>query len=363
MTATTSAAEPRGHQAGLRGWTDAFDRWVRTGPFTPVDLGRFRILFAVVLLLQLTPLRWLAALPDSAFGAPPGPFRVLGAFPPEALLVALEIATAVAVAALALGWRTTAASVATGLLLVLGFGLTYSTGKIDHTIFLVITPLVLTGARWGEAVSVDAVRRGTPPREQPQWPLRFLALLMALGFLTAAWPKLRAGWLDLDTQAVRGTLFGNFYVDGRQDLLAPYALEVTNRWVWEAADWSAVALEAGLVLALLHWRTWRVALAVLTLFHAGVYLVLNIRFWINVLVYGAFVSWGRLPAPTMPRAVVDKLVRGAPLVALGVGLLAWAAPRLPVPPVVVLLGAVAGAAYLAWVALSLTLGARRLSRV
>ena len=333
-----------------------FDAWVRSGPFTTQDLGRFRVVFAVVTLLVVPPFRWVAQFPDAAFVPPPGPFDLLGGFPPEPVLLALEVALAGALGALALGWRTTAASVSTAALLLVGFGFSYSLGKIDHTIFLVVTPLVLAAARWGDAVSVDALRRrdrGTEvPSPQEQWPLRLLALLLGLAFVTAAVPKVLAGWLDPATSAVRGVLFSNYYVEQRQDLLAPLVLRLDVGWLWEAQDWATVLLEALLVLAVASWRVWRTSLAVVALFHVGILLVMGIAFGVNVLVYGAFLSWGRLRLPRPPAVLVRRrrtLVRLAPVAAALLGLAGWALPW-PEPAtwraLVVGVGGVVAGAYL-----------------
>lgn len=275
-----------------------FDRWVETGPFTPHDLGTYRVLYAGLMLLALPSFRWVDAFPDSLFDPPIGPFQLLPGLPPEPVMLAVEVALAISLAALALGYRTVVASLAVTLLLLFGFGVSYSLGKIDHSIFVVLVPAVLLFARWGDAFSVDALRRAGRGADltmapTPQWPMRLLALLIGLGFVTAAVPKILSGWLDPRTQAVQ-SLIGQRYDGESGALLASLAVDVHLPALWETADVFAVAIECVVLLTVPWWRAFRVVLACAALFHVGVLLTMGIAFSNNVLVYGAFVSWSAL---------------------------------------------------------------------
>lgn len=278
---------------------DRFDRWVATGPFTAVDLGAYRIVYAVLMLLTVRGFSWVSAYPDSLFDPPPGPFMVFGGFPAEGATIALEIVLSIVLVSLALGYLTTAASVVTVLALLAGSRFSFSLGKIDHEIFTLLVPAVLAFARWGDAVSVDAVlrRRRSASIDGPvtqQWPMRFLALLVGLGFFTAAVPKILSGWLDPRTQAVQGVMGRQYYLNGRTELLAPFAVHLDVPALWELMDVSAVLIEVAILLTVPWWRAFRTALACAALFHVGVFLIMNISFAGNVLVYGAFVSWSAL---------------------------------------------------------------------
>lgn len=328
-----------------------FDDWVERGPFSATDLGRYRVLLATSMLVGLASFNWVAAYPDSLYSAPPGPFRLFTGFPPREVLLLLEAALAVSLGALALGVRTGWASVSVAVLLLLGSGFSFSLGKIDHTIFSVLVPVVLALGRWGSAVSVDALRAARPRTDpQQQWPLRLLALLVGAGLFTAAVPKVVAGWLSPATQAVRETALRQFYVNGRTDLLAGALLDVDSRWLWESLDWATVLMEALVVVAVLDWRAFRCGLAVLTLFHVGVYLTMNIAFTGNVLVYAAFVPWSRIRLPLPPASLRAALERGRwPLVlVLVLGMTSWAASQAGLDPssaeVAVVMGAGAATA-------------------
>lgn len=349
--------------------TALFDRWVTTGDVTARDQGRYRVLYSLVVLVTLPSFDWVAAYPDSLHKPPIGYLRSFDGPPPQGVLLALEVGLAVSLVALALGWLTRWASLSVALLLLLGFGFTYTVGKIDHSVLLVIAPLVLSSARWGDAVSVDALRRGGSPAPTPQWPLRYLALLIGLSFVTAAAPKVAAGWLSPSTQPVQSSLFREYHVNDRTDLLAGVFLDLRSALFWESLDLATIALEAGLVLLVVHWRTWRAGLAVAVLFHVGVYLMLNIDFSSNVLVYGAVVRWSLVPLPDLPESVRAGLARSAPVLSVGVGVSVFAVVQLtgrdlgPVlGPVVLLVGGVVAVWYLFRCALDLV-AARSPARV
>ncbi len=171
---------------------------------------------------------------------------------------------------------------------------TYSLGKVDHTILLVLVPLVLAFANWGDRFSIDALRAKRQAAQQEQWPLRLLGLLIGWGFFTAALTKVMTGWLSFDSQAARGYFVLGFVTQDRTLWLAEWVAAHDNRFVWELADWSTVAFELAILLALPWWRAFRSTLAIATLFHLGVCLVMNITFSHAVIAYGAFVPWGAL---------------------------------------------------------------------
>jgi hypothetical protein len=277
-----------------------FDRWVQQGPFTPVDLGLYRIVYAVATLLTVSDVQWVGAFPDSLIDAPTGPFQLLSGFPSPAVLVALEVLRSLALVLLAVGIWTRWVSLAVAVLLFVTYGLSYSLGKIDHTILIVLAPLILSFAHWGRRVSIDAVlnERAAQPQPQPQWPLRFLALVVGLAFFAAAWVKLTTGWLSPSTQAALGHSLVRFYTYDTTSWSAQWvATTSSSRFAWELIDWLTVAFEFGILLAVPWWRAFRVAIAAAVLFHLGVYLAMDIDFSFNVVVYGAFVSWAALSRP------------------------------------------------------------------
>jgi hypothetical protein len=315
---------------------EKFDEWVRQGPFTPRDLGIYRIIYSCCALLIVPDITWLAEYPDFMFHPPLGPFQLLPGFPSLTVLVGLEALRTVLLVLVGLGVWTRFVSIATAVVLVVTYGLTYCLGKIDHTVLLVVTPLILSFANWGDRLSVDALR-GKQPQPQSQWPLRLLALAIALPFFAAAFAKLGTGWLLWSSQAAQGQFFAGFDALDRTSWLAPMAAQLKVPAAWEVLDWLTVIIESALLVTLPWWRAFRIALAFTVIFHLGVFLVMNINFATNIVVYGAFVPWAaRLPAA--------RVLLFAPLIAASARLLV---PAEVSAAVILFVGAVFGVGYLA----------------
>lgn len=305
---------------------ERIDAWCRSGDFTVEDLARYRIIYGVIALVTLPGLGAIAAQPEAQFDPPPGPIMLFDSIPSRGALEALELVIAVLIGFLIIGFKTKATSLLLALAMMTGSGLSYSFGKIDHPVFVLLVPLVMAFSGWGGAMSVDAslaARSGRPRTEASQWAMRLLAFMMGLAFFTAGSAKLRSGWLDLDTQAVRGHFLSGYVIHDRNQLLAPLVLRVEEfSIVWEALDWFTVALECGLVIAVLWWRTFRIGIAVASLFHFGVLMMMNIQFSANVIAYGAFVRWN-LFRPTPPGRVLRLSSPVAAVVGLALGAVAY----------------------------------------
>lgn len=308
---------------------DRVDAWIHGGSITRTSLAGYRLVYALILLVLLPDFSWVAAFPDSMYNPPPGPMHLLSGFPPEWFLNGLEITLAVCLVAIALGWLTRTASFLSVAVSMTGYGVCYSLGKIDHDILLVLVPAPLALAGWGDRLSLDALRRRAhgrpePPDRADQWPLRLFALMIGLAFISATIDKVRGGWLDPRTQAVQAAEIMQYFTHGN-DLIVPAFRMVRNPVVWEIVDVATVVLEAGMVLAVLTWATTRVWFAVATTFHLGVWLTMNIPFYMNVVAYGFVVPWDRVPVPQGVRRLrpAPGLVHAAPLVVLGAGV-AWA---------------------------------------
>ncbi|MGJ6124593.1 hypothetical protein QN239_18675 [Mycolicibacterium sp. Y3] len=365
---------------------ERFDRWVETGPFTSADLGIYRIVYALCALFTAPDITWLGRQPDFLFHAPPGPLRLLSGFPSPTALLALEVLRSAALILLGLGLWTKFASIFTWLMLSITYGLTYCMGNIDHNILVVIAPLVLVFAHWGDRFSLDALRCRREPLPQRQWPLRLLAILVGWAWFAAAATKLLTGWLSLSSEAARGYFVIKYLTVGRQVGLSDWVAVHDSRVAWELLDWVTVIFEFSILLAVPWWRAFRITLAIATIFHLSVLLIMNIDFNAAVVAYGAFVSWTavarrtgatRLFASAWARElgrVLGSGRRAYPVLALAgvtVGAVAWFLMVDPVGSistgliggtVVIVLGAVIGASYLAIEVKSmLGIGARELT--
>jgi hypothetical protein len=286
---------------------DKFDQWVQSGPFTPLDLGIYRIIYAVATLFAVPDIQWVTNYPNSVIEAPPGPLRLISGFPSPAIIVVLEVLRSLALILLAAGIWTRWMSIAVAILLFATYGLTYTLGKIDHTILVVVAPLILAFADWGRRLSIDALLRGRPPGPQCQWPLRFLALVVGLAFFAAASMKFLTGWLSPTTQSALGHMLARYYSSDSMPWSVHWVATTSHlRPAWEVIDWLTVAVESAILLSMLWWRAFRIALAFAALFHLGVLFAMNIVFWFNVVVYGAFVCWAALFRPIRSTRIVER---------------------------------------------------------
>lgn len=282
------------------------------GDFTACGLGCYRILFASYALVRLPHFSWAGGYPTAFHSPPPGPFAVLPGFPPRATLIILEVAVAVCFASVLVGWRTRPSSYLAALLTLVGYGITYSFGKIDHNILFVLAPAFMAYAGWGSALSVDAARRNGDGGHVRPWAMRLFALAIGMAFATAALPKWRNGWMSVETQAVRNELARSEIVSGTDTLGTALLHQVDVGIFWNALDWMTVAFELGLVASAIAWLPFRVFLAIAALFHLAVFVTFDIRFSPNMLAYAAFVRWDLVHA-----RVLGALDAGTRLIASG----------------------------------------------
>ncbi|ACY49615.1 HTTM domain-containing protein [Rhodothermus marinus] len=287
--------------------TDRLDRWLFDS-FRPTarGLAAYRIAYALFVLLLIDPghspyfnFHPLAGLPDSFFLPPPGPMQLFSGFPPRWFFAGLHLLLDLSLVALLFGYRTRLASWMTGLLFLIGFGFLFSAGKINHVILFVLLPWVMSFSNWGAAWSLDA-RLGRARPTVEGWPLALLALLTGFAMFTAGFTKLLGGWLDPATQATRGHWLKQYFVVGRQDLLADLVTAPLPAGLWELMDWGTVLLEIGLLPAVLVPGLFRMLLSLMVLFHLGTALLFNITFVQNLIVYAAFLNWDRV-ATRFPR--------------------------------------------------------------
>lgn len=275
------------------------DHWLFEGfPVTAHGLAAYRIAYALFVLLILDPghsayfnFRPLAGLPNSFFSPPPGPMQLFHGFPPSWFFNGLHFALDFSLVALLFGYHTRVASWLTGTLFLIGFGFLFSAGKINHVLLFVLLPWLMSFTNWGAVWSLDARQTRTRP-EVASWPLALLALLIGFALFTAGFTKLMGGWLDPTTPATQGHWLKQYFIVGRQDLLANL---VTYPWpagLWELLDWGTVFLELGFLPAAFFPGAFRLFLAAMVGFHLCTALFLNITFVQNLIVYAAFLNWG-----------------------------------------------------------------------
>jgi len=257
-------------------------------------LGLYRIFYSCYLLIFGIPVvLWLDNFP-SAFYNPPllslsGLFSNFPGFP---FLLFISFLTCLLPVLLLFGYKTRLVSILLAFCILFEKSFAYSLGKIDHDFLMWMVPLILAFSNWGMAFSLDArYSQKDSSRSAQSWPVTLLALVLCLGMFSAGFPKLMGGWLDFSTQAVRGHFLREFYFNERQELLAPLLLSLDSPLLWEVLDYAGVLLECLFLFALVKPNLFRGFVLLAILFHVLNYLLLNISFSDNYILYMLFIDW------------------------------------------------------------------------
>lgn len=285
----------------MKNFKERYHRWIFDSfSVSPEGMGLYRIFVAVFILGFILPdiemYEFLGTVPNELFSPPPGPMWFFEGFPSESVFLLLHSLLIVSLVCLLVGFRTKWASILAGVLLLAIKGFFYSIGKINHDLLLSVLPIVMSFSGWGKAYSIDGwLHRGDKEFQRVEgWPLSLLALFLGFMMFTAGFPKLLGGWLELDTQATLGHFFKQFFVKGRQDLLATYIINIDNRIIWELLDYATVLFEMGFLVAIIHPRSTRLFVSFAVLFHFSIMMTLNISFLPNFPAYAAFLNWSAI---------------------------------------------------------------------
>jgi hypothetical protein len=292
LSTTGAAASPTAGTASAGGPLGRAQSWLDHEYFVSDEqLGFLRVLYCafVLFVIGLPTFTWIAKTPQLLFDPPLlSPADLLSGWPSYGFLWTLSFALVVCFLLLLLGFFVATVSVLTSVLLIVGSNLQFSFGKIDHHILLALGPLVMAGSGWGNRFTL-ARGRAAPNRSGVC--LGLFAIVVGFAMFTAGFQKLVTGWLDPRTQASYGHLIQNFYGTSSGVLLAPFAMHVRSKFVWEGLDWATVGFEL-LFLAAVIRRTWFRAWIVLAVFfHTGTLLVLDIGFAVNFSAYLLFADW------------------------------------------------------------------------
>lgn len=277
-----------------------FNRWIfESFPVTEEGLGLMRIVLSLFLLFFLIPgegkdhFLFLSHLPSDFYAPPPGPMMLPDQFPSFGLIMFLYSICVVSVILMLIGYKTKAASITAGITILLLQGVIFSVGKVNHEIIIASVPMIMAFSNWGAAFSLDS-RRDDMSIKAESWPLTIIAVLIGFMMFTAGFPKLLGGWLDIHTQATQGHLLNQFYVRGRQDLLAVTAVNFQSALFWELLDWATILFEIGFLIALFRKKWVQIFLSLAVLFHFSTMMFLNIAFLPNFFAYAIFLNWDKI---------------------------------------------------------------------
>lgn len=259
-------------------------------------MGLYRILFALYLLIWGVPnFEWIADSPDAFFNPPTYSLAaLLTGFPPYWFLQGLSLLIVVLTLLLLFGWYTRWVSIGLCIAIVIGKSFSFSYGLIGQDLIVWLVPLLMSFGNWGSMYSIDAKQGRVTSTNNSPWPITMMALLLGFGMFSAGLPKLLGGWLDVGTQATRGHLFTQYYVIGNLKLFSSWAINLTNPVFWEAMDWGAVFFEMLFLAAVIRPRWFRLWLLLAIGFHTVTFLIFNISFHFQYIVYLLFIDWGKI---------------------------------------------------------------------
>ncbi len=257
------------------------------------QLGFIRVLYCAFVLfgIGVPSFTWIANSPQLLFDPPLlSAANLLSGWPSYATLWILSASLVILFLLLLFGFFVPTVSVLLSLLLIAGSNLRFSFGKIDHDLLLVLPPLVLARSGWGNRYTLARGPAAPLPNRSGAC-LGVFAIVVGFAMFTAGFQKLTTGWLDPRTQASYGHLIQNFYGNARGVLLAPFALRVRSKLLWEGFDYMTVAFELLFIVAVMRRWLFRAWIAFAIVFHTGTLLVLDIGFAVNFAAYLVFVEW------------------------------------------------------------------------
>ncbi len=267
-----------------------FDRIADHSHVDTQSLAYFRIFIGLFMLAHYMPeWQWFGNAPQGFFL--PRPFLVTNLFDgflPEGFYLSLDLLNIILFCLVTLGIRTRLAFALLFIINLIGYSFEFSFGKIDHEVHLylvILLTLSFTNMGTRSAFLKDRVLK---PGFQ-KWALMLLSIYIAFGFFTAGLPKFLR-WVDFDSSQI-GILewFFKGYFNYDRHLLLADSVFKTPYIVFEILDYLAPTMEL-LSFVFLLWsrRSWRIYLVILSAFHMGNMLLLNIEFALNITCYGIF---------------------------------------------------------------------------
>jgi hypothetical protein len=256
------------------------------------SLGLFRIFWGAFILLFFTPYSAFVSHVPQSFYNPPilSLANLFAGFPPYWLMLSGDLVRIWLVVLITAGIKTRWCTITLCLLTFLSNNFVYSFGKIDHDDLLWVVTLCLAFTDWGVHYALIPDRPINPKAAARA--LATAGVVIAFGFFTAGFEKaLRWVNLDFSTGGFLSWFYPGYYLLDRKFLLAPFVFRVPPQ-SFKILDYTAVAFELSPFLFLLAGRTaWRAWLLVATCFHLANALLLNIPFYIHVLVYLPFITF------------------------------------------------------------------------
>ncbi len=283
-------------------------------------LALFRIAFVLftLLIIGFPHFSWVADNPDFIYNPVPSFAIFFENFPPKLLLQILETLIAVLYICLLFGYKTPTTSLLITGLTIIGRTFLFTLGKIDHTILFDLLPAMMAFSGWGAVLSIDSkLNKEGKGVHASNWTIALVAFTLAFAMFTAGLPKLFTGWLEIGTQATQGHLVDSYYLMERQELLAPFLLNVKSVFFWEILDYAAVLFEISFLFVIFRSAYFRIFVWIALFFHLGNLLMLNISFINQFSIYMLFLhpkqyqKWASNPRLS---SLISKLINSKTMI-------------------------------------------------
>jgi hypothetical protein len=285
-------------KSGLKSLLQRVDQLIEHEYVLPQGaLSLFRIIYAsfVLFIIGVPRFRWIAERPDFFFDPPS--FSLAGffsGFPGYFFFLSIDMLLVILFVMLLFGLYTRLVTMGIGLLMVVGFSFYYSFGKINHDAFLMIyVPFAMVFSNWNRYFSLDRQRKSFSAHQaEKHWPVLLLAILLGFAMFSAGVPKLLDGWLNINTQAVKGFVVNfNYYDTSPERFLQPYLIGLDFPLFWEMMDYTAVLFEVLFLLAVIRRRLFMAFVVMAVTFHTMNILFFSISFVNNLALYLLFIEW------------------------------------------------------------------------
>ncbi len=264
-------------------------------------LAIFRIIYClfIIVFTGLQSFSWLSDYFDYFFTPPELSIaKLFDSFPHQSFFICLSIINIISFFFIFWGLWTKYSSIIFACTYILGSNFVFSFGKIDHGIFLYITPFFLGLAGWGRYYSIDNWWKRSHYSEEDAeftdrktFTISVLALLIGFSFFTAGIVKVYGGWWRWDAEAVRYNLYDHYYSWERVKYLAGYFIKIDNHLFWKLLDYLTISFEVGFLASVVDRNIFKYFLSAAVIFHCFVLLMFNITFASNLIVYLLFINW------------------------------------------------------------------------
>ena len=262
-------------------------------------LALFRVIYSSYFLIFGIPLFfWIHNNPDILFDPPIYSLaNFFEGFPPLEILVLFDLSIITLLVFLLFGFKTRFTSILLSLVLIISLSFKFSFGKIDHSILLVILPLVLSGSGWGNKLSIDSIYSENKESKisfNNSFPLFIMALLIGFGYFSSGYAKAPA-WLsaDINSHGVRSWVLNAKFISEKPALLLSFFAEIKNPIFWKTLDFSAVIFELTFFIAVFRKEWFKLYLGIAVIFHFANTLMIYIPFRSMMVIFLLFIDWNK----------------------------------------------------------------------